>query len=155
MTQSLRRDITASHSPSTFVNMALVSLGSPLARTRRTASATCSPTESPTPRGVIENAANIARSSRTPRDVWQHRAMRRRFPAATAAVILVLTFLTCSRAQANPALVVSNTNDTGTGSLRQAILDANSASGTDSITFAIPGSGPHVITLASTLPALT
>src|SRR5690349_11775619 len=48
--------ITSSHSPSTLVNMALVSLGRPLARTTRTASATASPTPSPAPSGVTENA---------------------------------------------------------------------------------------------------
>jgi hypothetical protein len=37
--------------------MALVSLGKPLSRTRRTASATLALTDSPTPSGVMENAA--------------------------------------------------------------------------------------------------
>ncbi len=52
--------MTSLHSPSTLVNIAFVSLGRPLARTRRTASATAEPTDSPTPTGVIENAAIIA-----------------------------------------------------------------------------------------------
>src|SRR5439155_27370938 len=38
---------------------------------------------------------------------------------------------------------VTNTNDSGTGSLRQAITDANVAGGT--ITFIIPGGGVHTI----------
>jgi hypothetical protein len=37
-----------------------------------------------------------------------------------------------------PAIVVTNTNDSGAGSLRQAILDANALGGTDTITFNIP-----------------
>src|SRR5436190_15466130 len=37
---------------------------------------------------------------------------------------------------------VTNTNDSGTGSLRQAILDANSMGG-GTITFGIAGSGVH------------
>ncbi|MGB8191079.1 MAG: hypothetical protein WCF67_04125, partial [Chitinophagaceae bacterium] len=41
---------------------------------------------------------------------------------------------------------VTNTNDTGPGSLRQAILDANASPGPDIINFNIPGSGPFVIT---------
>jgi hypothetical protein len=38
----------------------------------------------------------------------------------------------------NTGLLVTNTNDTGPGSLRQAILDANLHAGSDSIAFAIP-----------------
>jgi hypothetical protein len=50
--------------------------------------------------------------------------------------------------------VVTNTNDDGAGSLRFAIYHANASVGTDSITFDIPGSGPHVITPMSSLPPL-
>jgi hypothetical protein len=39
-------------------------------------------------------------------------------------------------------LLVTNTNDTGPGSLRQAILDANLHAGPDSIAFAIPNTDP-------------
>ncbi len=40
------------------------------------------------------------------------------------------------------AFLVSNTGDSGPGSLRQAILDSNAAAGaTNTIDFAIPGSG--------------
>ena len=59
ITQDLMSAITSSHSPSTLVNMAFVSLGSPLSRTRRTASATDADTESPGPSGVIEKAASM------------------------------------------------------------------------------------------------
>jgi parallel beta-helix repeat protein len=53
---------------------------------------------------------------------------------------------------------VFNTNDGGFGSLRQAILDANShpnPGGPDVIAFAIGGSGPQSIALGSALPAVT
>jgi IPT/TIG domain/S-layer homology domain len=40
---------------------------------------------------------------------------------------------------------VTNTSDSGAGSLRQAILDANANPGADSITFNITGSGLHTI----------
>ncbi|MCU0716763.1 MAG: DUF4347 domain-containing protein, partial [Pirellula sp.] len=43
--------------------------------------------------------------------------------------------------------VVTNTNDSGAGSLRQAILDANANAGQDSIVFNITGTGTHTITL--------
>ncbi len=50
---------------------------------------------------------------------------------------------------------VGNTSDSGPGSLRQAILDANADPGTtDHISFSIPGSGVHTITLLSPLPPI-
>jgi hypothetical protein len=50
---------------------------------------------------------------------------------------------------------VTTTADSGAGSLRQAILDANAAGGTDTIGFAIVGSGVHTISPASALPQIT
>jgi hypothetical protein len=49
---------------------------------------------------------------------------------------------------------VTNTNDSGPGSLRQAILDANAAPGRDTINFNI-GSGAQTIKLSSSLPPIT
>lgn len=46
---------------------------------------------------------------------------------------------------------VTNTNDTGAGSLREAIAQANASMGQETITFNIPGTGPWVIALASTI----
>ncbi len=46
--------------------------------------------------------------------------------------------------------VVTNTNDSGSGSLRQAILSA-SQFGDDTIVFDLPGPGPHIIELGSEL----
>jgi len=51
--------------------------------------------------------------------------------------------------------IVSNTNDSGAGSLRAAITSANGAAGADIITFNIAGAGQHTITLASDLPNIT
>ena len=50
---------------------------------------------------------------------------------------------------------VTNTNDSGAGSLRQAITDANNLAGTDTISFNISGSGPHTISLSTALPTIT
>ena len=50
---------------------------------------------------------------------------------------------------------VTTTSDSGAGSLRQAILDANGAAGADTIAFGIGGSGVQTIALASALPAIT
>jgi hypothetical protein len=50
---------------------------------------------------------------------------------------------------------VTSTADSGAGSLRQAITDANNAAGADTIAFNIVGSGVHSIALATALPAIT
>lgn len=50
---------------------------------------------------------------------------------------------------------VTNTNDSGPGSLRQAILDANSNAGNDVIEFNIGGGGPQNISVLSDLPIIT
>jgi hypothetical protein len=51
---------------------------------------------------------------------------------------------------------VTNTNDSGTNSLRDAINQANSNSGLDTINFNIPGPGPYTITLlGQALPVIT
>ena len=50
---------------------------------------------------------------------------------------------------------MTNTNDSGAGSLRQAIIDANAHLGLDTIAFNIPGAGIHAIAPATDLPAVT
>ncbi len=53
-------------------------------------------------------------------------------------------------------LLVINTNDSGVGSLRQAILDSNASVGViDTINFAIAGMGIPSIALTSALPTVT
>jgi len=53
-------------------------------------------------------------------------------------------------------LLVENTNDSGPGSLRQAILEANASTGVkETINFRIPGSGPHTILPLTALPDIT
>ena len=49
---------------------------------------------------------------------------------------------------------VTTTADSGPGSLRQAILDANANPATDIISFAIPGTGVHTIAPLSPLPTI-
>jgi len=51
--------------------------------------------------------------------------------------------------------VVTNTNNSGSGTLRQAILDANANSGADNIIFNISGTGLKTILLTAALPAIT
>lgn len=54
-----------------------------------------------------------------------------------------------------PKFTVINTNDTGTGSLRWALTQANATSRYDTIDFNIPGPGPHTIFPLSQLPQIT
>ena len=51
--------------------------------------------------------------------------------------------------------IVTTAADSGVGSLRQAILNANTNPGPDTITFNIPGSGVQTIAPASALPQIT
>ncbi len=51
-------------------------------------------------------------------------------------------------------ITVTNTNGSGAGSLRQAILDSNNFSGQQTIAFNIPGGGVHTINPASALPTI-
>lgn len=79
--------------------------------------------------------------------------------AALAARFPILILLSLAAAPAVAAtFTVTTTADTGAGSLRQAILDANGQQSTQCtlqrIVFAIPGAGPHTIRPASPLPAV-
>jgi hypothetical protein len=80
-----------------------------------------------------------------------------RFRRVLVAFIVLATTLvaTAQVADAATGIVVKTTADSGAGSLRQAILDANATPALDNITFAIHGSGIHVITLQSALPSIT
>ena len=53
------------------------------------------------------------------------------------------------------SIVVTNTNDQSTGSLRKALDDANANPGPDVIIFNIPGAGPFTIQPATPLPTIT
>lgn len=53
------------------------------------------------------------------------------------------------------SFVVTNANNHGSGSLRDAIINANATLGTDTITFNIPGPGVKTINLLISLPQIT
>src|SRR5262245_22263523 len=74
----------------------------------------------------------------------------RRVPAILFGVCLPV--FAAARGASAATHTVTNVNDSGPGSLRQAILDSNAAPGFDIIEFAIPGSGVHTIATASPLP---
>src|SRR5688500_11125972 len=72
----------------------------------------------------------------------------------TAWIAALLVLVTAAPAGA-ATLTVSDPGDAGAGTLRQAIADANGNGTNDDIVFALPGAAPHVISLASPLPAVT
>lgn len=67
---------------------------------------------------------------------------------------IFIVFTTTNFAIAWNKFIVNNTNDAGPGSLRQAILDANARTGTDTIAFDISGAGPHTTRPTSALPTI-
>jgi parallel beta-helix repeat protein len=71
-----------------------------------------------------------------------------------ATVFTIALLLLAPRAFAGP-ITVSNANDSGIGSLRDAINNANAAPDFNDIVFSIPGPGPWTIHLLSPLPAIT
>ncbi|MDQ3117470.1 MAG: hypothetical protein M3Q86_12830, partial [Verrucomicrobiota bacterium] len=68
---------------------------------------------------------------------------------------LAFTFTLVALPVGAATFTVTNTDDSGPGSFRQAIEDANAAAGADTIAFNIPGGGVHTITPASALPSIT
>jgi len=68
---------------------------------------------------------------------------------------LLLVFAIAPIGSIAATFTVTTTSDSGPGSLRQAIVDANTAPGFDTIAFNIPGGGPHSILPLSNLPGLT
>ena len=71
------------------------------------------------------------------------------------AVRVILTTLLAATPVAAANFTVTNTDDSGPGSLRQAILDANATMGLDTIAFNIPGAGVHTISPLTALDYLT
>lgn len=67
----------------------------------------------------------------------------------TAAVFVFGVFIFSANTASAATYTVTNTNDSGAGSLRQAMLDAEANLGADQIDFNIAGAGPHRITLTS------
>jgi len=68
---------------------------------------------------------------------------------------LTLAVLLCAAAVSANTYTVTSTADSGAGTLRQAILDANANAGPDTIAFNVTGTGPHTIAPTSALPDIT
>jgi len=73
-----------------------------------------------------------------------------------AKVLSILLGLMTAGVAPAATYVVTNTNDSGPGSLRDAIVSANATANTpDEIHFNIPGTGPQTITPSTPLPTVT
>jgi hypothetical protein len=74
-----------------------------------------------------------------------------------AVLLIVMLGISDTSGVQAASFLVTNTDDSGAGSLRQAILDANSAAGADTITFDFTGvfATPQTIILSSTLPSVS
>src|SRR5712672_811429 len=72
-----------------------------------------------------------------------------------AFFVIILLAATRTPNVQGATLTVTNNNDTGAGSLRQALLDANNNPGLDTIVFDISGTNVHTIALATPLPPVT
>jgi nitrogen fixation protein len=70
-------------------------------------------------------------------------------------IVLCLAALCVAFRLSATTYTVTTTADSGAGSLRQAITDANGNAGADTIHFNIVGGGVHTIVLATPLPAIT
>ncbi|HZV33640.1 MAG TPA: hypothetical protein VFB72_03620 [Verrucomicrobiae bacterium] len=68
---------------------------------------------------------------------------------------MISTFAQNSSAVPAGTSYVTTTNDSGPGSLRQAMLNLNGTNGSATIAFNLPGSGPFTINLLSPLPPIT
>ena len=71
-----------------------------------------------------------------------------------AALVVIVWAALAPWDSAAATLTVTNANDSGAGSFRQAILDANANSGIDTIVFQIPGTGVHTINVLSAMPSI-
>ncbi|MFN2377146.1 MAG: hypothetical protein ABR538_11455 [Candidatus Binatia bacterium] len=69
----------------------------------------------------------------------------------TTRAVVVLALVSLASRSAAATFTVLHTNDSGAGSLRQALQDAKNLEGADTIAFAIPGNGPHTIALLTPL----
>ncbi len=77
------------------------------------------------------------------------------FPSAMRFALGFVFAIAAAATLSAADFTVTNTNDAGAGSLRQAITDANGTLGADTILFAIPGAGQKTITVLSLLPQIT
>ena len=85
----------------------------------------------------------------------QNSATKGKVLALAVLLAAIASLMLAARpAHAETTFTVKNTNDSGPGSLRQAMFDANVTPGADVIDFNIDGSGVHTIAVESALPTI-
>ena len=77
-----------------------------------------------------------------------------RMPSVGRRCLVSILAIAASASLRAATFTVTNTDDSGAGSLRQAITGANGGAGPHTIAFNIPGAGVHAITLATALPTI-
>ena len=87
--------------------------------------------------------------------VGRTRARRHSWSTLLSFLLIAGLLILPAASASATSFVVVNMADSGQGSLRQAILDANANPGADDITFAIPGFRPLIISPSTPLPAIT
>ncbi|MBI5835179.1 MAG: hypothetical protein HZB16_22975, partial [Armatimonadetes bacterium] len=86
------------------------------------------------------------------REAAPHWMLARRSSSPAPATLRVAQPVVLSTAQGRArtgraaVYTVTTTADSGVGSLRDALVSANTSAGLDTIEFGIPGSGPYIIT---------
>jgi hypothetical protein len=83
----------------------------------------------------------------------ERRALRKRARGLSSGALAVGAVLAGAAPAAAATFTVTNTNDSGPGSLRQALIDANAAAGADDIAFTVVA--PATVSLLSALPPIT
>jgi hypothetical protein len=97
----------------------------------------------------------MRRELTTPARAHCLRGLRLLLAATAIAVLLLVRDWTEPRVARGATYTVTNTADSGAGSLRQAIVDANNNTGADTIDFNIGAGGAQTISPASNLPSIT
>ena len=99
----------------------------------------------------------MSTSRKQDRGNWLNRmSQKRRVPARRRQELKLTPWMQLLETrQLMSTFTVSNTADSGAGSLRQAIIDANTLNGADTIDFNVGGGGLQTISPLSALPDVT
>src|SRR5262245_17103649 len=108
---------------------------------------------------LVGGSVGVTRSERRAEARRQRRALRKQHSSRAKGLVAALSVgaaLSAARPAIAATFTVTNTDDSGTGSLRQAITDAETAGGADTILFdSTVFATPQTISLLSNLPTIT